>query len=90
MFYKWRSTEKGICSLDDKQWSGIIRKNPTFTMLGGIAVGRNDYQSWAQQHMSWYFGSVIEMTHKGKGSNDFAVVVGPIGEMKGAVKCSPI
>ena len=88
MLYKWRNTEKGASSLDDKQWSSIIRKNPSFTMLGGITVGRNDFQSWAQQHMSWYFGSDIEMTNKGR--NDFAVVVGPIGEMKGAVKCSPI
>ena len=88
MFYKWRSTEKGICSLDDKQWSGIIRKNPTFTMLGGIAVGRNDYQSWAEQHISWYLGP--DFGKKYKGRNDFVVLGGPVGEMKGAVKCSAI
>ena len=86
MLYKWRSTEKGVSSLDDKQWSSLIRKNPNFTMLGGITVGRNDYQSWTQQHISWYFGSDIE----NKGRNDFVDLVGSIGEMKGAVKCSPI
>ena len=90
MLYKWRSTEKGASSLDDEQWSSIIRKNPNFTMLGGITVGRNDYQSWAQQHMSWYFGSDIVKMRVYKGRNDFAVLGGPIGEMKGAVKCSPI
>ena len=88
MLYRWRTTEKGASSLDDKQWSSIIRKNPNFTMLGGITVGRNDFHRWAQQHMSWYFGSDIEMTYRGR--NDIAIVVGPIGEMKGAVKCSPI
>jgi hypothetical protein len=90
MLYKWRSTEKGIGSLDDKQWSSIIRKNPNFTMLGGITVGRNDNQSWAQQHMSWYFGSDIVRIYKCNGRNDFAVLGGPVGEMKGAVTCSPI
>ena len=93
MLYKWRSTEQGIGSLDDKQWSSIIRKYPNFTMLVGITVGRNDYQSWAQQHMSWYFGSDIRqrfLNNKCNGRNDFAVLGGPVGEMKGAVTCSPI
>ena len=88
MLYKWRSTDQGVGSLDDKQWSSLIRKNPNFTMLGGITVGRNEYQSWAQQHISWYFGSDIGEKYKGR--NDFVVLVGPVGEMKGAVKCSPI
>ena len=88
MLYKWRSTEKGASDLDDKQWSSLIRKYPNFTMLGGITVGRNDYQSWAQQHFSWYFGSDIEKLRNGR--NDFVILGGPIGESKGAVKCSPI
>ena len=88
MLYKWRSTEKGFGSLDDEQWSSIIRKNPNFTMLGGITVGRNDYQSWAQQHMSWYFGPEIDTNYKR--GNDFVILGGSVGEMKGAVKCSPI
>ena len=86
MLYKWRSTEKGISILDDKQWSSLIRKNPNFAMLGGIIVGRTDYQSWAQEHISWSL--ICDMSLKGR--NDFAVLVGPIGEMKGAVKCSLI
>ena len=80
MIYKWRSTEKGINCLDDNKWSSLIRKNPNFAMLGGIIFGRNDYQDWFQQHRSWCL----------HGKNDFAALVGPIGETKGAVKCSPI
>ena len=78
MIYKWRSTEKGSNCLDDNKWSSLIRKNPNFATLGGIIFGRNDYQDWFQQHRSWCLD----------GKNDFAVLVGPIGEIKGAVKCS--
>jgi hypothetical protein len=80
MIYKWRSTEKGSNCLDDNKWSSLIRKNPNFAMLGGIIFGRNDYQDWFLQHRSWFL----------TGKNDFAVLVGPIGKIKGAVKCSPI
>ena len=86
MIYEWRRTEKGRNSLDDNQWSSLIRKNPNFATVGGITVGRNDYQSWVQQHISWSLSCDVTFT----GRNDFAVLVGPIGEMKGAVKCSPI
>ena len=80
MIYKWRSTEKGSSCLDDNKWSSLIRKNSNFATLGGIIFGRNDYQDWFQQHRSWCL----------HGKNDFAVLVGPIGEIKGAVKCFPI
>ena len=86
MIFNWRSTENGNNSLDDEQWSSLIRRNPNFAMLGGITVGRNDYQSWVRQHISWCLS--YDKTIKGR--NDFSVLVGPIGEMKGAVKCSPI
>ena len=73
MFYKWRSTEKGVGSLSDNQWSSLIRENPNFAMLGGLTVGRNDYQTWAQQHISWSLSCDFSF----KGRNDFAVLVGP-------------
>ena len=87
MIYEWRRTKKGSNSLDDNQWSSLIRGNPNFAALGGITVGRNDYQSWAQQHISWSLTSADDAV---KGRNNFSVLVGPIGEMKGAVKCSLI
>ena len=80
MIYKWKITEKGSNCLDDSKWSSLIRENPNFAMLGGIIFGRNDYQDWFQQHRTWFL----------PGKNDFAVLAGPIGEIKGAVKCSPI
>ena len=85
IIYKWRCTEKGSNCLDDNKCSSLIRKNPNFAMLGGIIFGRNDYQDWFQQHRSWCINHKIVM-----GRNNFAVLVGPIGEIKGAVKCSPI
>ena len=83
MIYKWKSTEKGSNFLDDFKWSSLIRENPNFAMLGGIIIGRNDYQKWFQQHNSWCLRRKF-----GSGRNNFAVLVGPIGEIKGAVKCS--
>ena len=84
MIYKWKSTEKGSTCLDDSKWSSLIRENPNFAMLGGIIIGRNDYQKWFEQHNSWcLWGTLLS-----GGRNDFAVLVGPIGEIKGAVKCS--
>ena len=85
MICKWRITEKGSNCLDDSKWSSLILKNPNFAMLCGVIFGRNDYQDWFQQHRSWWLSCKISTKR-----NDFAVLVGPIGEIKGAVKCSPI
>ena len=85
MIFEWRRTENGSNGLDNKQWSSLIRKNPNFAMLGGITVGRTDYQTWVQQHISWSLTSKMSPLR-----NDFVVLVGPIGEMKGTVKCSLI
>ena len=78
MLYKWRSTENGISCFDDQEWSNLIRKNSNLAMLGGITVGRTDYQNWVQQHMSWSL--TCDVTTKER--NNFSVLVGPIGEMK--------
>ena len=85
MIYNWRSTENGRNCLDDLKWSSLIHKNPDFAMLGGNIVGRYDYQNWFQQHRSWCLSRKTLMER-----NDFAVLVGSIGEIKGAVKCYPI
>ena len=84
MIYEWRRTEKGRNCIDNMQWSSLIRKCPNFAMLAGITLGRTDYQSWVQQHISWSLNS------ERKERNDLAVLVGHIGEMKGAVKCTLI
>ena len=83
MIYEWRRTKEGSHNLDNKQWSSLIWENPNFAMLGGLTVGRSDYQNWVKQHISWIL--TCEMSTR---KNDFAVLVGTIGEMKGAVKCS--
>ena len=62
----------------------MVTASSNFAMLGGIIIGRNDYQKWFQQHNSWCLWGTLLST----GRNDFAVLVGPIGEIKGVVKCS--
>ena len=83
MIFEWRRTKNDSNGLDNKQWSSLIRKCPDFAMLAGITVGRTDYQNWVQQHRSWCLGC-----GKKEERNDMVVLVGPIGEMKGAVKCT--
>ena len=85
MIYECRRTEKDSNCIDNKQWSSLIQKNPNFAMLGGLTIGRTDYQSWVKQHISWSLACELSTE-----TNDFAILVGPIGEMKGAVKCSLI
>ena len=72
------------CELNDKEWSNLIRKYPNFAMVATITAGREDYQSWLKQHGSWCL-SVTTLP-----GNDFAPIVGKLGEIKGATKCYPI
>ena len=72
------------CELNDKEWSNLIRKHPNFAMVATITAGRKDYQSWLKQHRSWCL-TVTTLPR-----NDFALIVGKLGEIKGAEKCYPI
>ena len=52
-------------------------------MVASNTAGREDYQSWLKQHSSWCLHSTIY-------ENDFSLIVGKLGEIKGATKCHPI
>ena len=79
-----RNKWKGWCELNDKEWSNLIRKHPNFAMVATITAGREDYQSWLKQHKSWCFHVRTSF------DNDFSLIVGKLGEIKGATKCYPI
>ena len=53
-------------------------------MIVANTAGREDYQSWLKQHRSWCFYSTTSSV------NDFSLIVGKLGEIKGAAKCYPI
>ena len=81
IFY-WKSSMKDAIGISDRQWSTLIRKNPNFALVAANCAAREDYQSWIKQHNSW------ELTENHKERNDFALIVGPLGMMKGATECS--
>ena len=81
IFY-WKSSMKDSSGISDCQWSTMVRKNPNFALVAGNCAGREDYQSWLKQHSFWY------LTEIRKERNDFALIVGPLGRMKGATECS--
>ena len=72
------------CELNDKEWSNLIRNHPNFAMVATITSGREDYQTWMKQHRSWCFEAAILSV------NDFSLIVGKLGEIKGSTKCYPI
>ena len=84
MLFLNKNKMKDLCELNDKEWSNIIRKHPNFALVATITAGREDYQSWLKQHGSWCL-SVTTLP-----GNDFAPIVGKLGEIKGATKCYPI
>ena len=84
MIFLLRGTLKEDCEFSDNQWSNLVRKNPNFAMIAANTAGREDYQSWLKQHRSWCFYAKLTSL------NDFALIVGKLGEIKGATKCHPI
>ena len=84
MIFICTRTLKKVYEISDDQMTNLIRKNPNFVMSAMISFSRTDYTSWVKQHRSW--GFFKDRTEK----MDFALIVGMLGEMKGATKCYPI
>ena len=88
MILWWKNSDKS--EISDEKWSKLIRQNPTFSMLAANTGGRKDYQSWVEQHETWCFLCLDVKDHVKKKDERFTLIVGTLGEMKGAVKCSAI
>jgi len=87
MLFWWKNSDKS--EISDEKWSKLIRENPTFSMLVANTGGRKDYQSWVEQHETWCF-NVKDHVKKKDEMDASTLIVGTLGEMKGAVKCSAI
>ena len=77
-------------------WSDLIIKNPDFVSLAAKTT-RKDYYSWLDQHRSWGFMPYdhqefksYSTARKREKSNDLVFIVGPQGEMDGAVQCAKV
>jgi len=84
----WKNSERS--SIRDDQWSKLIRDYPNFALRMANVAYRKDYAEWGSQHKSWFLA--LEQTDSKLVTaiigSDSAIIVGPLGEMKGAVKCS--
>ena len=87
MLFWWKNSDKS--EISDEKWSKLICENPTFSMLVANTAGRKDYRSWVEQHTTWCF-NVKDHVKKKDEMDASTLIVGTLGEMKGAVKCSAI
>ena len=94
MLVLWKNSNQS--EISDEKWSKLIRDNPNFYMLAEKTSEDIDYQSWVKQHQTWFFRSFCAKPFVKWRVNDktaiatSTLIVGTRGEMKGAVKCSPI
>ena len=90
LIYLWKNSNRN--DISDEQWSTLIREHPNFAQRMANVSCRKDYQEWGRQHRTWLLA--FEQTDTKIDTptiiNDAAIIVGPLGEMKGAVKCSSI
>ena len=66
--------------ITDEQWSALVNSYPYFATVSTKVICRKDYQMWMKQHDNWFLPYLGGMT----------MIVGPPGEMKGAINCAPI
>jgi hypothetical protein len=89
--FLWKNSK---CKNDvsDEQWSKLTREYPSFAQRMANVSCRKDYQEWGRQHRTWFlaFEQTAPKIDTPTIINDAAIIVGSLGEMKGAVKCSSI
>ena len=89
LIFLWKNSDES--EISDEQWSKLIRGHPGFAQLMANIACRKDYKEWGRQHRTWFLA--LEQTDNNQNptiGSDSAIIVGPFGEMKGAVKCSSI
>ena len=85
----------------DEIWSGFMNDYPDFVTLAAKTASRKDYRKWLDQHRTWTFHTVIAKHTRAPAPapackrlktldrvNSIAFIVGPFGDMKGAVQCA--
>jgi hypothetical protein len=88
LIFLWKNSKKS--EIRDEQWSKLTRDYPSFAQRMANIACRKDYQEWGKQHRSWFLSFEQNQQATTFRCSDSAIIVGPLGEMKGAVKCSSI
>ena len=98
--FLWKQ-EADLDSKFDEIWSGFMNDYPDFVTLAAKTASRKDYRKWLDQHRTWTFHTVIAKHTRAPAPapackrlktldrvNSIAFIVGPFGDMKGAVQCA--
>ena len=97
LFFLWKSSSSHVREIvNDAQWSKLVLENPEFAKWCLNAFGRKDYNSWAKQHKHFFmdFGGLnFDLKRDENFESNFdnsCLIVGPLGDIEGAVECSSI
>jgi len=96
--FLWKQ-EADLDSGFDDTWSGLMNDYPDFVTLAAKTASRKDYRKWHDQHRTWTFHTVIAKHTRAPAPackrlktldrvNSIAFIVGPFGDMKGAIQCA--
>jgi len=76
VIFSWKSTDEKY----DTFWSSIIGHYPDFAIVATKTLAREDYRKWIRQHQTWNLCT----------DSGISIIVGPFGEIKGAVQCEAV
>ena len=70
----------------EEKWTSLITQNTDFASMAAKTT-RRDFTAWLEQHKAWTFVPFVKNKEK---TNDLVFIVGPQGEMKGAIQCAKV
>jgi hypothetical protein len=83
VIFSWKSHDE----MYDTFWSSIIGHYPDFSIVATKTLAREDYRKWIRQHQTWNLCA----DYSGIDDSDrISIIVGPFGEIKGAVQCEAV
>ena len=83
VIFSWKSHDE----MYDTFWSSIIGHYSDFSIVATKTLAREDYRKWIRQHQTWNLCA----DYGGNDDSDrISIIVGPFGEIKGAVQCETV
>ena len=76
VIFSWKSHDE----MYDTFWSSIIGHYSDFSIVATKTLAREDYRKWIRQHQTWNLCT----------DSGISIIVGPFGEIKGAVQCEAV
>ena len=76
VIFSWKSHDEKY----DTFWSSIICHYPDFAIVATKTLAREDYRKWIRQHQTWNLCT----------DSGISIIVGPFGEIRGAVQCEAV